>query len=40
MFDKVKDFFGDAGKNAKESFGKITSISETEASDPNSESKS
>ncbi|CAA6664172.1 unnamed protein product [Spirodela intermedia] len=40
VFDKVKDFFGDAGKNAKESFGNITSLSsESEASELNSESK-
>ncbi|XP_078440832.1 multidrug resistance protein [Wolffia australiana] len=40
VVDKVKDFFGDAGKNAKEAFGSITSLPETtEASEQNPESK-
>ncbi|KAG9446297.1 hypothetical protein H6P81_012425 [Aristolochia fimbriata] len=42
VVDKVKDFFGDAAGNAKESFGKLTSLSSlsTEDSESKSEVKS
>ncbi|XP_039117581.1 protein HHL1, chloroplastic isoform X2 [Dioscorea cayenensis subsp. rotundata] len=39
VIDKVKDFFGEATSGAKESFGKLTSLSAVSSSEPESESQ-